>query len=86
MISYKNDTRWYIIFIYFLIMRIKMILKNEINFYNFKNDSIKNKSNFNKKNNIFHNFHSGTFRNKYVEVQNVKIEVNVPTLSAVKKI
>ena len=67
-------------------MRIKMILKNEINFYNFINSFNKNKSNFSKKNNIFHNFHSGTFRNKYVEVQNVKIEVNVPTLSAVKKI
>ena len=47
---------------------------------------LKNKSNFSKKNNIFHNFHSGTFRNKYVEVQNVKIEMNVPTLNAVKKI
>ena len=47
---------------------------------------IKNKSNFSKKNNLFHNNHSGTFRNKYVEVQNVKIEMNVPTLNAVKKI
>ena len=66
-------------------MRIKMILKNEINFYNFKNGSIKNKSNFSKKNNLFHNNHSGTFRNKYVEVQNVKILVNVPTFRAGKK-
>ena len=85
MISYKNDTRWYIIFVYFLIMRIKMILKKIINFYNFINSFNKNKSNFSKKNNIFHNFHSGTFRNKYVEVQNVKILVNVPTLRGVKK-
>ena len=35
--------------------------------------------------NIFYNNHSGKFRNKYVEVQNVKIEMNVPTLRAVKK-
>ena len=43
-------------------------------------------SKINKFCNIFHNNHSVTFRNKYVEVQNVKIEMNVPTLNAVKKI
>ena len=67
-------------------MRIKMILKKIINFYNFINSFNKNKSNFSKKNNLFHNNHSGTFRNKYVEVQNVKILVYIPTLRAGKKI
>ena len=67
-------------------MRIKMILKKIINCYNFINSFNKNKSNFSKKNNIFHNFHSGTFRNKYVEVQNVKILVCIPTLMGGRKI
>ncbi len=42
-------------------------------------------SKINKFCNIFHNNHSVTFRNKDVEVQNVKIEMNVPTFRAGKK-
>ncbi len=43
-------------------------------------------SKINKFCNIFHKNHSVTFRNKYVGVQNVKMMVNVPTLSDGRKI
>ncbi len=54
-----------------------MNLKNLKNLYNFINSLNKNKINFCKEINLFHNNHSGTFRKKYVEVQNVKILVKV---------